>query len=152
MIAGACADKKALDIVIMNMRKMSGVSDYFIIASGTSTTHLRALSDNIVERLMDKGRKLRHSEGEREALPRNVRDHEPAVALFAGGDGLDAFRRLAAGVPGRLKSGGALIVEVGFGQADRVAEVFAQAGRWTAAGRFKDLAGIDRVLQFTMPA
>jgi release factor glutamine methyltransferase len=92
------------------------------------------------------------SEAERESLPRNVRDYEPAVALFAGGDGLDAFRRRAAEAPGLLKAGGAAIVEVGFGQMDRVAAVFGEAGKWAAAGRFKDLAGIDRILEFTIPA
>jgi release factor glutamine methyltransferase len=92
------------------------------------------------------------ADGERDALPRNVRDHEPAVALFAGGDGLEAFRRIAASAPACLKPGGGLIVEVGFTQADAVERIFAPAGRWIAAGRFKDLAGIDRVLQFTLPA
>ncbi len=66
-IAGAASDKKALDIVIMKMRKMSSVCDYFVIASGTSTTHVRALSDNITKKLKEKGQSLWHSEGEREA-------------------------------------------------------------------------------------
>ncbi|MDD3905337.1 MAG: ribosome silencing factor [Candidatus Omnitrophica bacterium] len=66
-IAGAASEKKALDIVIMKMRKMSSVCDYFVIASGTSTTHVRALSDNIIRTLKEKGQPVRHSEGEREA-------------------------------------------------------------------------------------
>ena len=45
---------------------MSSVCDYFVIASGTSTTHTRALSDNIRKSLKDKGQSLRHIEGERE--------------------------------------------------------------------------------------
>ncbi len=90
------------------------------------------------------------SAGERDTLPRNVRDYEPATALFAGGDGLAAFRRIAAEAPGRLKPGAQVIVEVGHTQADAVEGIFAQAGRWNAAGRFRDLAGIDRVLEFTL--
>ena len=49
------------------MRKISGICDYFVIASGTSTTHVRALSDNIIKTLREKGQRLRHVEGEREA-------------------------------------------------------------------------------------
>jgi ribosome-associated protein len=49
------------------MRKMSSVCDYFVIASGTSTTHVRALSDNIVKELKLRGQPVSHVEGEREA-------------------------------------------------------------------------------------
>ena len=66
-IAGAVSDKKALDIVIVNMKKMSSVCNYFVIASGTSTTHVRALSDNIIKELKSRGEALWHVEGEREA-------------------------------------------------------------------------------------
>ena len=66
-MAGAASDKKALDIVIMNMKKMSSVCNYFVIASGTSTTHVRALSDNIIRQTKDKLEPLWHIEGEREA-------------------------------------------------------------------------------------
>ena len=66
-MAGAASDKKALDIVIIKMKKMSSVCDYLVIASGTSTTHVRALSDNIIRALKEKGQPLWHIEGEREA-------------------------------------------------------------------------------------
>ena len=67
-MAGAASDKKALDIVIVKMmKKMSSVCDYVVIASGTSTTHVRALSDNITRVLKEKGQSLWHIEGEREA-------------------------------------------------------------------------------------
>ena len=66
-MAGAASDKKALDIVIIKMKKMSSVCDYFVVASGTSTTHVRALSDNIIRELKLKGQSLWHIEGEREA-------------------------------------------------------------------------------------
>ena len=66
-MARAASDKKALDILIIKMKKMSSVCDYFVIASGTSTTHVRALSDNITRELKAKGESLWHIEGEREA-------------------------------------------------------------------------------------
>lgn len=68
VIAKAAQDKKALDAVILDMRKIPSVSDYFVIVSGTSTTQAKAIADNIVEKLKIKGEKLRHIEGAREAL------------------------------------------------------------------------------------
>lgn len=50
------------------MRKVSSVCDYFIIASGTSTTQVRAIADNVIKKLKDKKEKLWHVEGKREAL------------------------------------------------------------------------------------
>ena len=50
------------------MRKIRSVSDYFIIASGSSTTQVRAISDNIIEVLKCKGERVRHTEGAREAI------------------------------------------------------------------------------------
>ena len=67
-MAKAASDKKALDIAILDMRKIPSVCDYFLIASGTSTTQVRAISDNIIEKLNEKGERVWHTEGEREAL------------------------------------------------------------------------------------
>ncbi len=67
-VVNASSDKKALDIVTIDMRKMSGVCDYFVIASGTSTTQVRAIADNIARQLKEKGERIRHTEGQREAI------------------------------------------------------------------------------------
>ena len=67
-IAKAASDKKALDIVTMDMRRIPSVSDYFVIASGSSTTQVRAISDNIADVLREKGERVWHIEGAREAL------------------------------------------------------------------------------------
>lgn len=66
-MAGAASDKKGRDIVIIKMRKISGICDYFVISGGTSTTQVRAIADNIVKMLKEKGERLKHIEGEREA-------------------------------------------------------------------------------------
>ncbi|MFH1190569.1 MAG: ribosome silencing factor [Candidatus Omnitrophota bacterium] len=66
-MANAASDKKGIDIVMIKMRKISGICDYFVIVSGTSTTHVRAISDNIVKKLREKGSSPRHIEGDREA-------------------------------------------------------------------------------------
>ena len=67
-IAKAASDKKALDIVTLDMRRIPSVSDYFVIASGSSTTQVRAISDNIIDILKEKGERVWHVEGAREAL------------------------------------------------------------------------------------
>ena len=54
-IANAASDKKALDIVTLDMRRIPSVSDYFVVASGSSTTQVRAISDNIADVLREKG-------------------------------------------------------------------------------------------------
>jgi ribosome-associated protein len=46
-------NKKAEDIVILDMRELSSVTDYFVIASGTSEPHLRAITDEITDKLRD---------------------------------------------------------------------------------------------------
>jgi ribosome-associated protein len=46
-------NKKAENVVIMDVRELSSVTDYFVICSGTSEPHLRAISDEIVTRLRE---------------------------------------------------------------------------------------------------
>lgn len=67
-MAKAASNKKALDVSILDMRKIPSVCDYFLIASGTSTTQVKAISDNIIEKLKIQGERVWHTEGEREAL------------------------------------------------------------------------------------
>ena len=50
------------------MRKMPSVSNFFLIASGTSTTQVRAIADNIIKVMREAKQRLWHIEGEREAL------------------------------------------------------------------------------------
>ena len=47
-------NKKAEDIVILDVRELSSVTDYFVITSGTSEPHLRAIVDEIRDKLRDK--------------------------------------------------------------------------------------------------
>jgi len=51
----------------MDMRKMPGVCDYFVIASGASTTQVRAIADNIALKLKEAKERCWHIEGQREA-------------------------------------------------------------------------------------
>ena len=45
--------KKADNIVVLDVRKISSIADYFVIASATSEPHLRAIADEITDRLRD---------------------------------------------------------------------------------------------------
>ncbi len=49
-------NKKAEDIVILDVRQLSSVTDYFVIASGTSEPHLRAIVDEITDKLAEERR------------------------------------------------------------------------------------------------
>ena len=83
--------------------------------------------------------------GDIPTLMREVREHEPVEALDGGEDGLDFYRILAAESPAHLTAGGALLVEVGIGQAQEVAELFSQNG-FDQPTVYKDLSGIERVV------
>lgn len=70
---------------------------------------------------------------------------EPHMALDGGGDGLDVARMLVRGAASRLKPGGAMIMELGGGQAGRLLEAM-PAAVWQGKKLFKDFNGIDRFL------
>jgi ribosome-associated protein len=56
--------KKADDVVVLDVRKVSGITDYFVIATGTSDPHLRAIVDELQDRLReDKGLRPRAIDG-----------------------------------------------------------------------------------------
>jgi release factor glutamine methyltransferase len=78
------------------------------------------------------------------ALPRDVAEWEPHRALFAGGDGLAEYRRLAPALGPLLAPGGIACFEIGAGQREAVSELFAARG-FTIWSR-KDLNGVDRCL------
>ena len=61
--ARAALDKKAVDPVILDVQGVSTVTDYFVLCSGKSTTHLRTITDAIREDLRDAGARLLHAEG-----------------------------------------------------------------------------------------
>jgi release factor glutamine methyltransferase len=83
--------------------------------------------------------------GDIAALPPEVRDYDPAVALDGGNDGLNGYRAIATEACRLLAPGGRLIVELGAGQEPAVRALFTKAGLTVGAAR-KDLAGIPRAL------
>ncbi len=86
------------------------------------------------------------AESDRETLPSEVRDHEPAAALFAGADGLDVLTALVDGAPEVLRPGGLLALEVGPGQAQSLAARIDADPRYTGARVVQDLSGRPRIV------
>lgn len=78
-------------------------------------------------------------------LEPEVRDHEPALALDGGEDGLDAYRVIIADLPRLLRPGGGFALEIGFDQAGSVMAL-AQTAGLCALECLPDLAGHDRVV------
>jgi len=85
-------------------------------------------------------------EGERDRLAPEVRDWEPHCALFAGTEGLDFLIPLVEGALGFLVPGGLLALEVGAGQAGRVARAMDETGGFREIRVRPDLAGRERVV------
>ena len=83
-------------------------------------------------------------QGDRVSLQPEVRDHEPAVALFAQDDGLSIIRGLVEQSAAHLKPGGVLMFEFGFGQDVEVEQLIADAPELTLIGLKRDLQGIAR--------
>lgn len=90
------------------------------------------------------------AEAEIAGLAPEVRDWEPRGALTPGGDGLGAYRAIAAGAGARLMAGGRLILEIGPTQAGAVAALLVAQG-FPAPEIRRDLDGRDRVVIATKP-
>jgi release factor glutamine methyltransferase len=78
-------------------------------------------------------------------LPPDVRDHEPHLALDGGEDGLSIVRRIVDQAPRWLRTGGALAMEIGAGQAPAVEELLRARGL-TDVKSTRDYGGHDRVV------
>jgi release factor glutamine methyltransferase len=85
-------------------------------------------------------------ESTRASLAPEVREYEPAGALFAGRDGLDVIRRLVPSAARALRSGGWLVMEVGIGQADEVGRLMRDSAGFSLVRFARDLQGTDRVV------
>lgn len=79
-----------------------------------------------------------------ESVEAEVRDHDPALALWSGDDGLDAIRRLESAAYRLLKPGGVVGVEHADVQGESAPAVFATTGRWADVRDHDDLAGRPR--------
>jgi len=88
--------------------------------------------------------------GDRATLSVEVREYEPALALFAGDDGLDVYCRLIPAAFGALVPGGYVALEIGYGQSKAITELLAKAG-FEQIEFVPDLQGIPRVASARRP-
>ena len=82
-------------------------------------------------------------ESDSSTIQREVRDHEPAVALYGGADGLEVYRRLIPEAARLLKPGGWLVMEIGYRSGEAVRSML---GTWREVETIPDLAGLPRVM------
>jgi release factor glutamine methyltransferase len=87
---------------------------------------------------------------DRPTLSVEVRDYEPALALFAGEDGLEVYRRLIPAAFAALTPGGFLALEIGCGQSPAIGEMLARSG-FESIEVAPDLQGIPRVASARRP-
>jgi len=60
-------ERKASDVVVLDLRGISSATDYFLLATGTSDTQVRSISDHVTKELRNEGTRPAHTEGGREA-------------------------------------------------------------------------------------
>jgi ribosome-associated protein len=61
--AALCLDLKANNIVVLDLDRVSNATDYFLIASGSSDTHVRAIAEHVMDQLKKEGVRAHHVEG-----------------------------------------------------------------------------------------
>jgi release factor glutamine methyltransferase len=109
------------------------------VHNSSATTYQSPLFDLIVSNPPYIGRH------EAETLAREVRDHEPAIALFGGDEGYELYADLITQSAAHLTPGGILVLELGHDSLPAVQPLL-DSPTWTNVGFSNDLAGIPRVL------
>ena len=61
--AALCQDMKANDVVLLDLKGVTDMTDYFVIASGTSDTHVRAIGEHVIAEMKKEGVRVHHVEG-----------------------------------------------------------------------------------------
>ncbi|MCC3861790.1 peptide chain release factor N(5)-glutamine methyltransferase [Pseudemcibacter aquimaris] len=87
---------------------------------------------------------------EKPNLSPEVKTHEPDTALFAGEDGLDDYKKIAAEIAPYLNDDGFIVLEIGHKQAAKVSDIFSEQG-YSDIDTFQDLGARDRALKISKP-
>lgn len=61
--AAHCLDQKADEVVVLDLRPVTDMTDCFVIASGTSDTHVRSIAQHVIDGMRDEGHRVSHVEG-----------------------------------------------------------------------------------------
>lgn len=59
----AVRDRKAIDLLLLDLRGISDATDYFLLASGTSDTHVRSIAEHVLDAFREQGLRPSHVEG-----------------------------------------------------------------------------------------
>lgn len=136
-IVGVDVSVKALDVAMLNAHDLNADVE-FLHSDG-----FEAVTERSFDLIVSNPPYIR----EDEALMPEVGQFEPREALFAGPDGLDAYRWLAHDGLAVTRVGSWMVVEIGMGMGDEVRQIFESEG-WTYMRSVNDLSGIERVLGF----
>jgi len=131
------------------------------IALATENAELNGVLDKIIFAVSDIFKPFRVKEkfdivvsnppyialSEMASLDSEVQNFEPQNALTDGADGLSFYRRLAEIAPAAIKSGGWLMVEIGYRQAEAVEEIFNRSAIFNQISVIKDYGGQNRVVK-----
>ena len=158
--SGAIAVTLALEATLENARRVfaSDISGAALKVAAGNASKLGAKVDFVC---CDLGSAFRASsfdvvvsnppyvpESGRGALQREVRDHEPAVALYGGADGFDVYRRLIPEAARLLRPASWLIMELAYNAVEAVSEILRG---WRDVQVTADLAGLPRVVTARRP-
>jgi release factor glutamine methyltransferase len=129
----------ALEVARRNAQRLGFAARIRFLESHLFGAFLPLKFDLIVSNLPYIGRR------EADSLPREVRDHEPELALYGGEEGYELFGALVAQAQSFLKPGGLLVLELGHNSRPAVQPLL-ETSAWADIGIAHDLAGIPRVL------
>lgn len=68
MIADACLDEKAFDVLILDVKGLTVIADYFVLASGRNTIQVKSIVDNVEKKLLEENIKPLRREGQQQGL------------------------------------------------------------------------------------
>ena len=135
---------KAALLVARQNANRHGVEDRIVFALSDLLAGASLATSNLFDLIVSNPPYV--PDADRATLQPEVRNYEPAEALFAGPDGLDVIRRLIPAAAGRLKTGGSLIFEIGVGQDAAVGELISAVPGLRMVGLRNDLQGIPRTV------
>jgi len=135
---------EALKVAKENARKV-GVGQRIRFVQGNLLHPFRPLTDGLFDLILSNPPYI--CRPGIEELAREIKDHEPRLALDGGEDGLDFYRQMSRQVPPYLREGGWLLVEIGQEQGTEISALLEQSGSFRAPELVRDLSGIERVLK-----
>jgi len=136
--------QEALQVAKENARKV-GVGQRIRFVRGDLLHPFRPLTDGVFDLILSNPPYICRSDIE--GLTREVKDHEPRLALDGGEDGLDFYRQMSRQIPSYLREGGWLLVEIGQGQGTEISALLEQSGCFRVPELVRDLSGIERVIK-----